>query len=227
MARLFLRALTVFLAVPFFYLVFGLFGGLIPGPIEHTSSYGRDVRIGLARGPIHYDFLLPLNSDARARFGFAMEAGVPLLHPKARWLVLGWGAAEFYAKTAAVGEISVGPLAHAITGDSAVLRLDVARPVDGLPGITFLTLTQGQYDALLTQIEESFARDGDGAPIAAALGSFGMTDAFFEANGQFNIFYTCNTWIGARLRGAGVPMGLWTPTPQSIDLSLWRIRIAG
>ncbi len=52
---------------------------------------------------------------------------------------------------------------------------------------------------------------------------FGLTDAFFQAKGRFNIFYTCNEWLGRQLRAAGVPMGIWTPTTQAVDLSLWWI----
>jgi hypothetical protein len=44
---------------------------------------------------------------------------------------------------------------------------------------------------------------------------------FYEANSHFSIFRTCNVWIAEVLRGAGVPMGIWTPTPYSVSLSRW------
>jgi uncharacterized protein (TIGR02117 family) len=226
-ARLILRALTVLVAIPFFYLVFGLVGGLIPGPVEQTPEVAGDVRIGLARGPIHYDLLLPNDADLRARFAFAEAAGVPLSNPEARWLMVGWGADEFYTRTGEYGDIAFGPVLHAITGDASVMRLDAVGPVDGVQGVRFLTITQGQYAALLDGIDASFLRNVDGAPMAADATGFGLTDAFFMAKGKFNIFYTCNAWVGTQLRAAGVPMGVWTPTPQSIDVSLWRIGLGG
>lgn len=226
-ARLTLRALTVLVAIPFFYLVFGLAGGLIPGPVAQITGAGPDLRIGLARGPIHYDFLLPLDDDLRARFGFVADAGVPIADPRGKWLMLGWGAREFYTATGTLGDISVGPVAHAITGDAAVIRLDVVGAVEGVRGVSFVTLTTAQYGALLAGIEASFARDADGIPLRLPSAGFGLTDAFYAAMGRFNIFYTCNAWLGAQLRGAGVPMGIWTPTPQAVDLSLWRLRQRG
>ena len=93
-----LRALTILVAIPFFYLVFGLFGGLVPGAVANVHG-GPVVEIGLARGPIHYDFLLPLTDDIRQRFAFAEAAGVPISHPKAKWVVVGWGARQFYMRT--------------------------------------------------------------------------------------------------------------------------------
>lgn len=226
-ARLTLRALTVLVAIPFFYLVFGLIGGLIPGALTQIDGSEGARRIGLARGPIHYDFLLPIDADLQQRFDFAQAAGVPLSDPRAQWLMLGWGAAEFYAKTAEYGDIALGPVAHAITGDSAVLRLDALGPVDGVPGMRFLTITEAQYEALLTGIDASFTKGPDGQPIPAEAAGFGLTDAFFLAEGQFNIFYTCNAWVGMQLRGAGVAMGVWTPTLQAVDLSLWRLGWGG
>ena len=225
MVRFFLRVMTVALAIPFFYLIFGLVGGLIPGPVAPIAADAGEVRIGLARGPIHYDFLLPIDSTLMDRFDFVEAAGVPLSHPRARWMVLGWGAAEFYTSTAELGDILMGPVAHAITGDKAVLRVDVAGPADGVPGVSFITLNNAQYQALLTGIEASFARDAVGAPMPVNTAGLSTTDAFFAAQGQFNIFYTCNTWIGRQLRGAGVAVGIWTPTRQSVDLSLWRLRL--
>ena len=222
-ARLILRALTVLLAVPFFYLVFGLIGGLVPGPVAQIDAAEGARRIGLARSPIHYDFLLPIDADLQRRFDFAEQAGVPLSDPRARWLMVGWGAAEFYTRTGDYGDLALGPVAHAITGDSAVLRLDALAEVEAMPGIRFLTLTAAQYDALVSGIEADFSRSPDGQPIAANAAGFGLTDAFFLAEGRFNLFYTCNAWVGAQLRAAGVAMGVWTPTPQAVDLSLWRL----
>ncbi len=226
-ARLIPRALTVLLAVPLFYLVFGLIGGLIPGFVAQIDATEGARRIGLARSPIHYDFLLPIDADLQRRFEFAQQAGVPLSDPRARWLMIGWGAAEFYTKTGEYGDIALGPVAHAITGDSAVLRLDALGPVDDMPGIRFLTVADAQYAALLTGIEASFSKTTDGQPIPADAAGFGLTDAFFVAEGKFNAFYTCNAWIGTHLRAAGVAMGIWTPTPQAIDLSLWRLGLGG
>jgi hypothetical protein len=43
---------------------------------------------------------------------------------------------------------------------------------------------------------------------------------FYEANGPYSAFYTCNSWTGEALRAAGVKTGLWTPLSQSV---MWRV----
>lgn len=65
----------------------------------------------------------------------------------------------------------------------------------------------------------TFTRDAVGNPIPKDAPPFGLTDAFYEAEGRFNVLNTCNVWIGHMLRRAGLDFGAWTPTPQSVAFS--------
>ena len=98
-----------------------------------------------------------------------------------------WEAAEFYTKPGKYGDIALGPVAHAITGDSAVMRLGA---VEDVPDIRFLTITAAQYDALLAGIEAGFSKVADGQRILADALELGLTDAFFVAEETFNAYYT-------------------------------------
>ena len=107
----------------------------------------------------------------------------------------------------------------ALTGDTATLHIDLAGPVENVSGITFITLSETQLAALTDAIRTSLSRDADGRPQRLPVQSFGTTDAFYPAEGHFNALNTCNVWIGAMLRAAGLDFGAWTPTPQSVALS--------
>lgn len=200
------------------YFAAGFVGAVIPGKHADLPA-GTDVLIGLARAPIHYDFLLPLSPDLRARYGFAESAGVPINAPEAEWLMVGWGSEAFYTTAGSYGDIKPATVFTAITGDKAVLRLDVAGDVSAVEGIAYFTLSAAQYQALLTSLDSNFQRDQTGA--ALPLGAhFNDHDAFFAAKGDFSILHPCNAWVGETLRAAGVPFGIWTPTPQAVELSL-------
>ena len=43
---------------------------------------------------------------------------------------------------------------------------------------------------------------------------------YFQAKEAYNLFHTCNTWTGDRLREAGVSMPYWTPIAQNITSQL-------
>lgn len=57
---------------------------------------------------MHTDILFPMTSETRARFGFAEAAGVPVNHPDAQLLILGWGSAAFYTTAGTYADIAAG-----------------------------------------------------------------------------------------------------------------------
>lgn len=220
--RRLIQGLTAIICLPLIYAGAATVGALLSGASAALPS-GSENLIGLVRGPIHYDFLLPLSADLRARYGFAEAAGVPVRNPQAEWLLVGWGAAGFYTTARSYADISVAAVARAVTGDAAVLHLDVAGDVSHVDGIAYLTLSDGQFAALLTAIDASFQHDQTGAALALPQ-HFGPHDAFFAAKGRFHLFHTCNDWLGETLRAAGVPFGAWTPTPQAVALAVnWHL----
>lgn len=79
------------------------------------------------------------------------------------------------------------------------------------------------YDRLVDAILASATLDPRGLPIRVDHPGFSGTDAFFEAQGRFHIFRTCNTWVGAMLRQAGLPFGAWTPLPLSVRIAQARL----
>ncbi|MDN5788080.1 DUF2459 domain-containing protein [Pseudorhodobacter sp.] len=209
------------LILPVLYICVGLVGGMLVtgGP---RIAGPKEYRIGLIGGPIHYDLLIPLNAKSRIRFAFAQSAGVPVRNPDAEWLLIGWGAQGFYTSTATLSDMDLPVIWQAATGDGAVMRLDTVGRISSFDGIALIKLTEAEMDALLATLLAAF--DGQ---TALPLPGFTSTDAFFHAKGRFNLFNTCNVWIGQTLRAAGLPFGLWTPFPQSIRLSLTQTGLAG
>ncbi|TLP69406.1 TIGR02117 family protein [Parasedimentitalea maritima] len=204
------------------YLSAALIGAIVPGSlISAAQQDGPDTEILLVAGPIHYDFLLPLNASTRARFSFLNDTGLPLQHPNARWLVVGWGAYDFYTTVGSYNQISTTAVLKGIFGDRSVMRVDVIgalRDDLNLPGFT---LHSGEYAALTDAIADSFSQDPNGEPQPIDFAGFNDTDQFYEAKGRFNILRTCNTWVGRMLRASGRRFGAWTPLPYSVTLSRW------
>ncbi|MCA0872600.1 TIGR02117 family protein [Seohaeicola saemankumensis] len=200
------------------YLVAAGAGGVIlTGGARTPGPQGVEIR--LIRGPIHYDFLLPLTEETRERFGFLQAAGLDLGHPQARWLVVGWGARQFYTTTGDYSDVAPGAVFRAVTGDSAVMRVDLAGALREEAPARRLELQPAQYSALLEGVAGDFATH---TPIDHP--GFTASDLFFPARGRFDILRTCNAWLGAALRQAGVRFGVWTPTPYAVTLSLWRLQ---
>jgi len=169
---------------------------------------------------IHTDVAIPVDAEIAARFGFLADANLPLNHPHARWLVIGWGGRSFYTETPTWADLKPMPVLRSLTRDSSVLHVEIRSRLagDGAPMRSY-NLDRAGYERLLRFVEQSFRRDG-GSPVLLAGASYGPDDGFFEATGVFNMLAGCNTWTAAVLREAGLRTGWWTPLPATLRWAL-------
>lgn len=217
--RIALWLATLILSLPLVFVLAGLVGALLPGAFEPAQG-APTARIGLLRGPIHYDFLLPLTPELRETFGFAAEGGLPVQDARAEWLIVGWGAEAFYTTTGSYGDLNANAVWRALTGDAAVMRLDLVGhldPAQAVPGLSWLDLPP----AALQRLAGAIAGDLGAVPVLMPGLALGESDIFYRARGRFNPGRTCNVWVGEMIRAAGLPFGKWTPTPQAVDLAIW------
>ena len=195
------------------YLGAGTLGGMIPGPVTQIAPRGGElVEIVLLPGPIHTDIMLPATPHVRAALGFAEGFGVPVNHPGTAWVLVGWGAEDFYTTTGRYSDATLRATWRAATGDRAVLRIEVLGPVVPGPDYTRILLDPAQLDALLAEVTGSLDPDRTDQ----SWSGFSETDAFLAATGRFHLLNTCNSWVGRTLRRSGVPAGAWTPFTWSL-----------
>ena len=196
------------------YAVAAAFGGVVPNRSFTSDSSPRPYRILLVNGPIHYDMFMPIDI-ARQRMGWLSAQGIALDHPRAEWLVVGWGAREFYTTVGTYADVTPQAIWRGLTGDSSVMRVTLAGSVSD--EWRAVSLTEAQMTGLVVAVTQSFSQ-GDRT---AALNhpGFSELDRFFPARGRFHLLKTCNAWVGAMLRAAGVRFGIWTPTPYAVTLA--------
>jgi uncharacterized protein (TIGR02117 family) len=78
-----------------------------------------------------------------------------------------------------------------------------------------LKVSRACVTRLIESIRQSFAqKSGKNIRIKDAYGYYYVY--FYKAKEPYNLFHTCNTWTGDRLRDAGLAQPLWTPFAQSV-----------
>lgn len=202
----------------------GLAGTFVPRPlwrdVASTAVDPQGQRILVLSNPIHTDIALPLTAAVRERFGFLRDAGLPLDHPDARWLVVGWGGRAFYLNTPTWADIKPMPLLKGLSIDRSVMHVEVAGEIaEPQAGVDGHDLSGPAFASMIDAIDGSFQRK-DGAPMIIDGFSYRGDDRFFEANGSFTAIMGCNTWTAQMLRQGGLRTGLWNPLPRSLTLSL-------
>ena len=221
--RRFARAVLAF--VLFIAIAIGL-GIAIPRPLLHSA--GAEPGTGETRtflvlsSAIHTDLAFPTDDpDVRAVLGFIAGEGLDPDLPGARYIIAGWGSRAFYINTPTWGDLKPGPLARALTVDSAVMHMSLAGDIDlGSPSVRPVTVSRAHWRALLEAVSAGFVRDGQGGTIPIPGAEYGEFDRFYEAHGWFNAAVGCNTWTGRMLREAGQTTGAWTALPLFLSWSL-------
>ncbi|UJW87798.1 TIGR02117 family protein [Devosia sp. SL43] len=217
MRRVVLWCLVV-IVVP---IVLAIFGTLIPNPWVFSDEDRTPTRhILVVSNTLHTDIAIPIDPESLTVFDFLVDTTVPITHPNARWLLIGWGGRSFYLETPSLSDIKPGPTFRALTIDSSVMHVDVlGEIVPGSPDVTDIAITEAAYANLLSEISASFARpNGSVQPIDGF--AFGTTDKFFEGVGSFNALLGCNVWTSRMLRSAGMRTGIWNPLPGLLTFSL-------
>ena len=82
-----------------------------------------------------------------------------------------------------------------------------------------ILINKAAYQQLINYITESLEKDEDGNVLRIETTvRDGTTDAFYEANGRYSIFNTCNSWANLGLKVSGQKACLWTAFQQGIFL---------
>ena len=136
------------------------------------------------------------------------------------FIAIGWGDREFYLNTSAWKDLTFKRALSAVTGqDRSAMHVEYLSH-DDLQAmmrnhVYRLHLTENQYAQLRNYILEATVLKTTGSVKNTAQNipnyHYDQNDAFFDANGQYSLFQTCNTWIGNGLHQAGIKVSRWTP----------------
>lgn len=211
------------LALPFLYLLGVLLGAVIPANSGWKEAE-RGVTIFIRTNGVHTWVMVPTVAS-----GVDWRPMIEASHIKdplqaGNHLAFGYGNRDFYLNTPTWSDLSLGTALSAALGAGPSL-MHVDHETD--PRLSEyerpLTLTPGEYRRLANFIRASFQRDLTGRTIPLPGRGYDSSDAFYEAQGPYNLLFTCNEWTGAALRAAGVETGFWTPLAQSV---MWRMKPA-
>ncbi|MDB5800074.1 MAG: hypothetical protein JWL63_1013 [Rhodocyclales bacterium] len=171
---------------------------------------------------VHVDFVFPVKTSI-----FDWTTSFPtrdFLAPPASpaYIAIGWGDREFYLNTQNLSDITAGRAFGALAGGHRTLL-----HVNYLPNLNLSTrlyklpLSARQYASLIGYVHGSLALASDGQSVVIPGRHYGALDAFYEARGSYNLFDTCNTWIGKGLQQAHVKVSRWTPLDS---LAAWHLQ---
>ncbi|MGY4538268.1 uncharacterized protein (TIGR02117 family) [Mucilaginibacter sp. UYNi724] len=211
-----LRVVLGFIAFIALYLLaaFGL--SKIPVPAEPATAQTIDIYI-LTNG-VHTDVVVPVKNE---QMDWSKEVKFDnTLKPDstATLIGFGWGDKGFYLNTPTWAELKFSTAFKAAFAlSTSAVHATFHKQLTESSSCKKISISSEQYGRLVDYIRSSFSTDADGhAVVIKTNANYGDTDAFYEANRRYNLFYTCNTWANNALKACGQRACLWTPMDKPI-----------
>ncbi len=202
-----------------FILIYGLAVVLLPLiPINKSKKKTTpEITIYILTNGMHTDIVVPVKSKV-----IDWTTIVPFSHTKSKmefeYVAFGWGDKGFYLDTPEWKDLKFSTAFKAAfwLGDSA-MHTTFYREMQVGENCKRINISFEEYQNLVNYIKKSFQYDEmNNTRLIETNAVYGNNDAFYEANGHYNLFFTCNTWAADGLKVAKQKAPLWTATQDGI-----------
>ena len=187
---------------------------LLSACIRYESESGGDVTLYLHSNGAHADIVMPLADETYDWRTIAPPENTAGGQNGAayRHIALGWGERNFYLNTPRWRDLTAATAVRALSGANQTLIHTVyytAPPAEGAHAVRF-TVSRRQYRRLAANLAAHFKRQ-NGRTLPVPNARYTADDAFYEAEGRYHLFNTCNSWLNRRLAESGLRSVAWTP----------------
>lgn len=192
------------------YLLAALAGSLLPAN-QDWQSPEDGVELFVETNGLHSGIIMPIWND--------VHDWTPLIRPEhmtdpslyGSHILIGWGHAGVYRNTRLWTDLRPGDALSAIFGsDEVLIHVYHLKYPQAYPYYRRrLMVSEAEYRKIAAAIEARFVLDDQHRSRPSP--GYGRDDLFYEANGHYNAFYTCNNWTSDILQQAGIRTGRWTP----------------
>lgn len=190
----------------------------VPGYKIEKQDQPRDISIYVMSNGVHTDIVLPVEHEVINWFSIFPFENTQGQNSDQHYVGIGWGDKGFYLNTpewkdlklstALVAALGMGETALHVTYYDDVQENDMCYKV---------MIDKKQYNIIRDYILESLDKDLSGHPkYIETTAQYGLNDAFYEARGAYNLFFSCNTWTNKMLKKANLPSGIWTVFDKGI-----------
>jgi len=188
----------------------------VPCGYTHYNK-NKQFRIFVESNGVHTDFVLPVRNQCIDWSKYFPFGNFEVADNSFNYISVGWGDKGFYLDTPTWSDLTFSTAFKAAFGlGTSAMHVTYRRnkPVIS-DNCVELELSEYQYNILTMYIRNTFKRNGTSfIPIAHK--GYSSHDCFYEANGTYSLFKTCNVWTGNGLRACGLPAGSWTPLSSGV-----------
>ncbi len=209
-----LLAILIFFAV-YACAVFGL--PKIAVNNAQTPDAADSLSIYILTNGVHTDIVAPIKNAQRDWTTDILFQNTASKDTAMQFAAFGWGDKGFYLDTPTWAELKYSTaLKAAFYLSTAAMHITFYKTMTVGENCRKINISSQEYQQLIEYIEKSFDRDAQGKIINIPAHYYGKNDAFYEAEGRYSLFFTCNTWANKALKSCGQRACFWTPFDKGI-----------
>lgn len=188
--------------------------------VDKEEGASNDIAMYIKTNGVHTDLVVPIKTDQMDWSEEVKFANTTGKDTSMQFLAMGWGDKGFYLETPNWSDLKFSvAFKAAFALSTTAIHATFYKTMTEDEACKKIMLSKAQYARLITYITHSFKQDAAGHAIKInTTANYNANDAFYEANGSYSLFQTCNTWANTGLKKCGQKACLWTPFDTGIFL---------
>ena len=186
--------------------------------VNGNSHSTEEVEIFILSNGVHTDLVVPIKTQIIDWSEYVQFENTISKDTSATYVALGWGDKGFYLETPTWADLKFSVAFKATFAlSSSAMHATFYKELRENEQCKSIHISTSQYQVLVQYILNSFQLDSSNTSIHIKTNAnYGKQDAFYEANGRYSLFFTCNTWVNNALKSCGQKTGFWTPFESGI-----------
>ncbi len=211
-----LKYFAIFILSLFAYLLIVTLLSFVSVNEDVAENHG-EIPIYILTNGVHTDIVLPIKNDYHD-----WSTQLKFEHTKSKdttyqYVALGWGDKGFYLETPTWADLKASTAIKAASGlSTSAMHVTFYKHLKENQSCKKIQISLENYKKLVEFIKESFqTKSGEFLKIETDA-VYGKHDVFYEANGSYSLFYTCNSWANQALKATNQKAALWTISDSGI-----------
>ena len=214
--RKLLKYIAIFILLLFTYLLIVTLLSFV-SVNEDLVENQQEIPIYILTNGVHTDIVLPIKNEHHD-----WTSQLKFEHTKSKdttyqYVALGWGDKGFYLETPTWADLKASTAIKAASGlSTSAMHVTFYKHLKENQSCKKIQISLENYKKMISFIRESFqVKSGEFLKIETNA-VYGKHDVFYEANGSYSLFYTCNSWANQALKAANQKAALWTISDSGI-----------
>lgn len=202
------------------FLLFYILAAFLLSKITVNSDAGsqpKEVSIYITTNGVHTDLVVPIKNEIKDWSSEIKFENTKANDSATNFLAFGWGDKGFYLNTPEWSDLKASTAFNAAFGlSTSAMHTTFYKSMKESKSCVRIDISKENYQKLVNYIESGFKHDENQQPIFIDATTYGKNDSFYEANGSYSLFQTCNSWANTGLKESNQKAAFWTVTDTGI-----------